>query len=41
MEKQEKPIQIVVCGGGNGAHTTVGYVGSKPTFQMCVFTRKP
>ena len=39
MDKSK--IQIVICGGGNGAHGTDGYVGSKSNFSVNVFTRRP
>ena len=34
------PMQVTVCGGGNGAHVTAGYLASKG-FTVNVFTRKP
>lgn len=32
---------MVVCGGGNGAHATAGYAGSKSDLVVNVFTRRP
>eukprot|EP00744_Colponema_vietnamica_P004143 GILI01006227.1.p1 GENE.GILI01006227.1~~GILI01006227.1.p1 ORF type:complete len:432 (-),score=117.45 GILI01006227.1:54-1286(-) len=34
-------IQVCVCGGGNGAHVTAGYIASKTGFRVNVYTRQP
>lgn len=37
----DKKIQILICGGGNGAHTAAGYIASKPQYRVHVLTRQP
>jgi len=36
-----KNVQVTICGGGNGAHTSAGYLASKPGVTVNVFTRRP
>eukprot|EP01027_Heterolobosea_sp_BB2_P020411 GEZU01029125.1.p1 GENE.GEZU01029125.1~~GEZU01029125.1.p1 ORF type:complete len:416 (-),score=164.39 GEZU01029125.1:1542-2789(-) len=38
---ETRPIQICICGGGNGSHTAAGYIGSKPGYIVNVLTRQP
>jgi len=33
--------KVVICGGGNGSHASVATIGSKPQFQVHIFTRRP
>eukprot|EP00501_MAST-03F_sp_TOSAG23-6_P001708 GSMAST32.ASY1.ANO1.1781.1 assembled CDS len=32
---------VCICGGGNGAHTAAGYLGSKPNIRVRILTRRP
>ncbi|CAM9402274.1 unnamed protein product, partial [Hapterophycus canaliculatus] len=34
-----KPVQVTVCGGGNGAHVTAGFLASRG-IRVNVFTRQ-
>jgi hypothetical protein len=35
------PLTICILGGGNGAHTAAGYIGSKPDLTVNILTRRP
>lgn len=40
--KTRTPITVTVCGGGNGAHCCIGYIGAKhPEFVVNVLTTRP
>ena len=35
------PLTICILGGGNGAHTAAGYLGSKSDLTVNILTRRP
>jgi hypothetical protein len=41
METTKTPIQVTICGGGNGAHFSACLIGANPNYKVNVFTRRP
>jgi len=41
MSRARKDLVVTVCGGGNGAHCSVGYIGHHADVKVNVLTTKP